>query len=206
MILRGRFSWIVLSCLIAAAAFVAGCSLDSGNPVAPTVGDVGDLGGPNEIANQPQFVRFAQPTQQALARGVPDQRYDEQMIRREEGGYLAVWDTYAKAMLEIRPYSIPQDELISMALPEGDMLVVGVGDGITFGPPGLTFDPSSILKVSGRKLDLPSGEELYLYCWNESKGFWEDTGQRASVEIRDGITTITSEVPHFSRYAWGNRP
>ena len=70
--LRSRFSWIVLGCLIVAAAFVAGCSMDSGSPMAPAVEDADALFAPDGAADHPQFVRYTQSSAPALAKVLDD--------------------------------------------------------------------------------------------------------------------------------------
>ena len=186
------------ACLIVLAAFIAGCSLDVGNPTAPTVSDSAGSASTDKIADGPHFVRYRQAPEHMQAKSLPETPSVTALITREEGGYLAVSDADTKAMLEIPSYAIPQDEIIRMALPQEDIVTV------EFGPSGVVFTPPATLMMSGTGLVLPQGS-IYLYCLNEETGEWESTGQKAAVEVNGPVTTITSEIPHFSRYAWGSR-
>ena len=68
--LRSRFSWITFACMILAAAFVVGCSMDSGNPMAPTVGDSDGFVPLDDAADHPQLVSDAQVPARVLAKRV----------------------------------------------------------------------------------------------------------------------------------------
>jgi len=200
---------------VAAAALLAGCSLDSGNPIAPTGDDSDGFVALDNAASAPQFVRYIQPSERGLAKTLghgdddsdDDDKYIEKKIRKSRGGRLKLGDEETVEIeLKIHRKSIPQDEIISMALPEDDILVIGIGgeDGITFGPHGLTFDPHADLKIESEILVLPEGD-LYLYCQNEETGEWEETDAKVKVKVRHGEVTLEAKVPHFSHYAFGSR-
>lgn len=205
--LRSRFSWITAACLILTAAFFAGCSLDSGNPMAPAVDDSDGFVTLDQAADQPEFVKMAPESGQVLAKPLGlFGKHTEKKVKKNRGGWLLLTDLRTTVSLRIKRNSIPQDETISITLPEGDMLVIGVGgeDGLTFGPHGLIFDPSAELTIVGRNLVLPEGD-LYVYCMNEATGEWEATDQKVEVRIRGRRTTLKAKIPHFSHYAFGAR-
>ena len=52
MRLRNRFSWTLAGCLIVLAAFVAGCSLDSGNPLGSSQWTTDDSSAPEVMAKK----------------------------------------------------------------------------------------------------------------------------------------------------------
>ena len=227
--LRSRFSWIVLGCLAAlAAAFVAGCSMDSGNPVASNAADTDRLAVPSLTGDHSQFVRFAQPSSPAMAKGRGgkdgvDRKTDdlvEKKIDSTTGGELVIGEQETmKITLTILPLSLTKTQIISMYSPvvKDDMLVIGVGgrNGVFFGPHGTTFDPSAELTIRSKSsnLVLPEGE-LCLYYWNEELWVWEATDQIVTVTLENKaesanddnvIITLKTAVPHFSHYAFGAR-
>lgn len=227
--LRSRFSWIVLGCLAAlAAAFVAGCSLDSGTPMGPAVDDTDGFVALDNTPNQPQFVTYSPEPGRSLAKPIAE--YIQKKIIRKKGGELTLGTSATiQATLTILPASIPKNETISMALPQGDILAVNVGghNGLTFGPHGLTFDPPAELTIRSEHLVLPEGD-LYLYCWNKKLRIWEPTDQKVEVTFVPysyaiaspigpmygqvqiiaspmGVTIIKAQIHHFSHYAFGAR-
>ena len=224
--LRSRFSWITVACLILAAAFFVGCSMDSGNPVAPAVGDTDGLTVQDERADVPQFVTFAQPRAKMLGndKEKKDNQKDnehsnrdhtKQKISKKKGGTLEFGDEQTiKVQLKVAPVSIRRNTTISVTLPAEDMLVVGINleDGLVFGPHGLTFDPPARLTIKSKYLVLPEGE-LALYYFNEVTGEWELIDSPVEVTIGDDddddddlpMITIRTWIPHFSHYAFGVR-
>ena len=69
--LRSRFLWIVLgSVLVAATTLLAGCSLDSGNPIASTAGDADGVVALDETGDHSQFVSDSQAPARVLAKPV----------------------------------------------------------------------------------------------------------------------------------------
>ena len=222
--LRSRFSWIVLGCLILTAAFFTGCSMESGNPVASSMGDTDVVVESAETGGHPQFVRSVAPPAPAQ-KGVVDKGgkrdkfvqnrgisrkdlYVKQVIKSVEGGALEFLlpSTQTEVRFFVQPNSIPQDEIISMALPAKNILTLTVGDqeGLVFGPHDLTFNPPAELTIKSRHLVVPEGD-LYLYYWNGEMGTWEQTDQRVQVEVDEDEVTITTKVHHFSHYAFGAR-
>ena len=195
------------SCLLA-TAFIVGCSLDSGNSVAPPANTSGNSEAWVASEGHPQFVSYSQSSESALAKHVGgDDNYVEKTIRANRGGVLRVgdWRTM-KAWLRIRPHSIPQDEAISMTLLPGGLLAVGIGgeNGIAFGPDGVTFDPPAKLTIMGKGLVLPEGD-LYLHYWSEDLQDWEATDQQVEVRAMGRLTLLGTEIDHFSHYAFGVR-
>ena len=203
-----RFFFLTFASCMLAAAFIAGCSLDSGNPAMPTVDTFAGLEASDGYAEHPQFVSYVQQTNSTLAKPIGgDSDYAEKTIKANRGGVLRVGDWRAmKVWLRIRPRSIPQDETISMTLLPGGLLAVGVGgeNGIAFGPNGIAFDPPAKLTLISRNLVLPEGD-LYLHYWNEEAGDWELTDQQVKVRHIGRRVMLEAEIDHFSHYAFGVR-
>ena len=198
--------WALAGCMIVAMmVLVAGCSLDYGNPLISTDDGSEGLVAPDRVADHSQFVTYRQAPERALAKVLAND-YTEELIEWDVGGVLKVGDTSTiKGKLEIWPESISEvSALVSMALPQGELLIVGVGgeDGIIFGPSGLTFAPPAELKIRSGNLDLPEGD-LYLCYWNEETEEWEPTDQQVEVGVdSSGRVTLEVKIPHFSRYAF----
>ena len=221
--LRSRFSWIVLGCLIVAAAFVAGCSLESGNPIASSTGDTDEVIQPGETGGHPEFVSYADaPEPRAKTLGKDKEKkgnqkdnehsnrdHTKQKINKKKGGLLELGDEQTvKVQLHVDPGSISKNTEISITLPSDDMLVVGINleDGLVFGPHGTIFDPPARLTIKSKYLVLPD-EELVLYYWNGED--WEEMDSPVEVTIGDDddlpMITIRTWIPHFSHYAFGVR-
>ena len=89
--------------LIVVLAFVAGCSLDSGNPMATTAGDSDGVVAPDKTADHPQSVSSSQAPARVLAKKVATTEESEESKESKDKGGPKLKSKEGPARYALRP-------------------------------------------------------------------------------------------------------
>ena len=220
---RSRFSWITVACLITAAAFIVGCSLDSPNPLStdtttPSISakrarrdntadtstsTSGGTASDSNIADDstpPEYpfapVTFENPV-------APENRIVTARITVRDGGVLKIEQNKKVLKIVFPPNSVPYNQRMTLELLHGKRIDFRV-------TPHMVLNESATLVVRGRILIPEGGSDLYHHAldgpeWTSEGAASEGTYTEDGEVMYEVTHRIRLPLDHFSRYAFGSR-
>ena len=228
--LRSRFSWITIGYLILAAAFVAGCSMDSIAPMAsdtttPSISakstkkeKTTDVSVPDETASTPDYTAgtmtessTSTPDYASMYEGYsfPPVYFSDTFPadKRSASAYITVADG-GEIVVQSEKTAV---KLVfpPNSVPHDQTMTLTLVNGYAMDvevTPSMELDEPAKLKVKGTRL-VPDGEIGLFH--DEGNGEWTKVANTEVNKDKDGIVEIKANVKillnHFSRYAFGSR-
>jgi hypothetical protein len=189
-----------LAMVFVLTVFVVGCQNEQASLTAPDE-ETAVVGTPTlvELPSDPDMAKYL---------------HTESLISAQDGGeivlsYRSFWTGLKVYMkVEFEPGSVTNDFTASLST---DTRYLTTDMALTFGPHGTDFLKPAKLTITASGLDLRKfwsldkdhNGHVKLNMYYTSDGNYDPMDGSVDIDIWAGTLTVTAELPHFARYAFG---